>query len=87
MLKELLCNAGCEDTVVLERPDYLSAIIGIRDDGRLVYCYEEMVDCLMREDGMEVEEAMEFIDYNAIGALPCMGEKAPIVMHSIEGYL
>jgi hypothetical protein len=29
-----------------------------------------MIDCLVEEDGMSYEEAMEFIDYNTIRALP-----------------
>lgn len=83
-LKDWLCENGLEETIVLESPDYLSAIIGITEDGRLIYSYEKMVEHLMREDGMEAEEAIEFIDYNTIRALPYAGEMAPIVMHNIE---
>ena len=75
---------GYENFVVLENPDYLEAIQGISEDGRVVYRYSEMVKSLMNEDGMSEEEAVEFIDYNTIRALPYMGEKAPIVFYDRE---
>lgn len=39
-----------------------------------------MVECLVKADGMTEEEAMEFIDYNTIRAIPYAGELAPIVL-------
>lgn len=83
-LKEWLCDRDCEETVVLENPDYLSAIVGISDDDRLIYDYDKMVDHLMTNDGMDDEEACEFIDFNTIGALPYMGEKRPVILTRIE---
>lgn len=83
-LKEWLCENGHEDTVVLESPDYLSAIIGISEEGRLVYSYDKMVEHLMTVENMDAEEAMEFIDYNTIRALPYAGEMAPIILYDIE---
>lgn len=69
-LKELLGDLNYEDTVVFENPSYLNAIIGISDEGALCYSYEKMIECLMEEDKMEYEEAVEFIDFNTIRALP-----------------
>ena len=83
-IKEWLCDRDYEDTVVLENPDYLSAIVGVSDDGRLIYDYEKMAEHLMTTDGMDYEEACEFIDFNTIGALPYMGEKRPIIMNKME---
>ena len=83
-LKEWLCDRDYEDTVVMENPDYLSAIVGISDDGRLIYDYEKMVEYLMTTDGMDYEEACEFIDFNTIGALPYMSEKRPVILNKIE---
>ena len=83
-LKQWLCDNDHEDTIVLESPDYLSAIIGITEDGRLIYSYAKMVEHLIREDGMNEEEAIEFIDYNTIRAIPYSGKMAPIVMYDIE---
>lgn len=83
-IKEWLCDRDYEDTVVLENPDYLSAIVGVSDDGRLIYDYEKMAEHLMTTDGMDYEEACEFINFNTIGALPYMGEKRPIIMNKME---
>ncbi|MCQ2253992.1 MAG: helix-turn-helix domain-containing protein [Bacteroidaceae bacterium] len=83
-LKEWLCENDHEDTVVLESPDYLSAIVGISEEGRLIYSYDKMVEHLMTAENMDAEEAMEFIDYNTIRALPYAGEMTPIVLYDIE---
>lgn len=42
-----------------------------------------MVECLMEEDGMEYEDAVEFIEYNTIRALPYIPEH-PIIMYHLE---
>lgn len=83
-LKDWLCERDYEETVVLESPDYLSAIEGVSEDGRLIYSYDKMVEHLMQVENMSCEDAMEFIDYNTIRALPYAGEKAPIISYSIE---
>ena len=83
-LKDLLNELGYTGTVVLENPSYLNAIIGITDEGALCYSYEKMIECLMEEDKIEQEDAMEFIDYNTIRALPyasSMGVR-PIVVYN-----
>lgn len=86
--RDLLCELGLEESVVFESPDYEDAIIGWDENsGRIIYDYEKMVECLMNEDGMEYEEAAEFIDYNTVRACPYMGERAPIILRSIEDYL
>ncbi|MBR6124658.1 hypothetical protein IKQ19_13870, partial [Candidatus Saccharibacteria bacterium] len=66
-------------------PDYVSAVVGVSEEGRVIYSYEKMVRTLMMTDGMDYEEAVEFVDFNTIGALPTMGENAPIIMYEVEG--
>lgn len=83
-LKDLLDELEYKDTVVFENPSYMKAIIGLSDDGALCYSYEKMIECLMEEDGMDYEGAMEFIDYNTIRALPyasSMGIR-PVVVYN-----
>ena len=85
--RDLLVELGLENSTVFENPDYDSAIIGYNDDdSRIIYDFEKMAKCLMEEDGMTYEEAVDFIDYNTIRALPYF-PKAPIILHSIEDYL
>ncbi len=82
-LKDSLCELGYDDAIILENPDYLSAVVGVSDEGRVIYSYPQMLEHLMLNDGMSFEEAAEFIDYNTLGALSCMGEKAPIILNEI----
>ena len=83
-LKEYLVEQGYDDSIVFTGPDYLTAVVGVSEDGRVIYSYDKMVNDLMLSDNLSYEEAAEFIDFNTIRALPYMGEKAPIVMYSIQ---
>ena len=83
-IKQWLCDQGNEESIVFENPDYVTAIIGVSEDGRVIYDYNLMIESLMHSDNMTYDEACEFIDYNTIRALPYMGEKAPIVMYGKE---
>ena len=82
--EERILNAGYEDVIYLINYSYDDALIGVSDDNRAVYDYEKMVEWLVETEGFTREEAIEWIDYNTIRALPYMGEKAPIIMHPIE---
>lgn len=81
-LKEHLCDIGCEDAIVFD-PDFAEAAIGVSDNDTVVYDYDKMVECLVKE-GMDEESAMEYIDFNAIRSLPYMGPNAPIVLRRFE---
>lgn len=83
-LKEYLSDIGYEDSIVFVGPDYINAVVGVSENGRVIYSYDKMIACLMLEDDMDTEEAAEFIDYNTIRALPYMGSMAPIVMYDIN---
>jgi hypothetical protein len=78
--RDKLAAAGYEDSIVFENPAYDSAIVGVTDDGNVVYDFWKMVDCLIEQDGMEMMEAVEFIEYNAVRALPYAGDGAPIII-------
>ena len=82
-IKQWLCQRGYEDTVVLDNPSYQQAIIGISDQGRLIYSYDKMIDCLRLSNSMSADEAVEFIDFNTIRTLPNLGDKSPIIMYNI----
>lgn len=78
-LAEWLGDNGYDNTVILESPNYLAAITGVSKEGRLIYSYRRIVWYLMLHDGMDSDEAIEFIEYNTIRALDYMGPNAPIV--------
>lgn len=79
--KERLFNNGYEDVVIFESPSYEGALVGISHDGRAVYDYNRMIESLVN-DGMEYEDAIDFIEYNTIRALPYM-TGAPVVMSPV----
>ena len=78
--REMLADVGYEDSIVFESPDYDEAIIGVTDDGNVVYNYSKMVEHLVEKDRMTQEEAVEFIEYNTVRALPYAGAGAPIII-------
>lgn len=83
--RELLNELGHEEAIVFENPSYDEAIIGIDSNERVVYDFDKMAECLMKEDGMSYEDAIEFIEYNTIRSLPYM-PNSPIVMYGLDEY-
>ena len=81
--RQILLDMGYEDSIIFENPDYDSAIVGVSDNGEVIYDFDKMVEHLMVEEGMTAEEAADFISYNSIRSLPYVGEGAPIIMYSL----
>ena len=73
-----------DDTIVFDNPNFDNSIIGITTDGKAVYDYEKMVAELMEDDHISEQEAIDFIEYNTIRAIPYAGEMAPIVMFTFK---
>ena len=53
-----------EEAIQFEGLDY--AIVGTTHEGYFVYDYDRMIECFV-EDGMTLEDAVEWIDFNVIG--------------------
>lgn len=86
--RDLLNELGLEESIVFENPDYDSAIIGYdANDNRVIYDFERMAEHLMDVDGMTYEEAIEFIEYNTLRAIPYAGSNPPIVLQRIDDYM
>ena len=68
------------DAVILDNHDYDGSIIGVTEDGRLVYDLERMYAEFAKDEGCDIDEAVEWVEYNTLRALPYMGEKAPIIL-------
>ena len=81
--RQTLLELCYEDLILFENPSYDAAIIGVSTDNQVIYDYNKMIGCLMDEDGMTYEEAIDFIDYNTIRMIPYIGAGAPIVMYDI----
>ena len=83
-IRDLVYEMGHEETLVFDNPDFDKAIIGVTHDGKAVYDYDKMVYCLMKEDKISEEEAVDFIDYNTIRSLPYAGEYAPVIVYLFD---
>jgi hypothetical protein len=82
--EEQIIDLGVDDVKVLRNYNYEDALVGVTIDGVAVYDYNKMIKWLVEKEGLEELEAIEWIDYNTIRALPYFGEKAPIIMYSLE---
>jgi len=76
-------KAESTEEPVIFYDEYDDALIGLTDSWsgggrptRAVYCYEKCIDILMKRDGMDYEGAMEWMEYNTLGA--CHGPHTPV---------
>ncbi|MBQ6488265.1 MAG: hypothetical protein IJI75_03455 [Solobacterium sp.] len=81
--EQRLLDAGYEGVVYMPDAAYDDALLGVTEDGRAVYAYEDLIAGLMEHDGMSSDEAAEWIDYNILGSLPMYGSSAPIIVYRI----
>lgn len=79
-INEYVRSELSEDTIVFDNPSFDNSIIGVTTDGQVVYDYDKMVEELMRDDDISEQEAIDWIEYNTIRAIPYAGEMAPVVM-------
>ena len=82
-LKEWLVGQGYENSIVLEGPSYRNAIIGINEEGRVIYSARIILQDMVIDEGMEYEDAIDHFNYNLLRSLPYMGEMAPIIQYDI----
>lgn len=80
-----LLNDEVEDAVpVFDCPAFDGAIIGLDiQTGAVVYDYDAMVREYMEDNNCDMFDAMEFIDYNTIRAIPYFPEPQPIIVRSL----
>lgn len=71
-------------TVILDNSAYDNSIIGMTIDGRLIYEINRMIEEYANDNQCTEEEAIEWIEYNTIRALPYMGSKAPVIVELCE---
>lgn len=81
--EEKLLESGYEGIKFFVNYGYDDALIGVSNDGRAIYDYGKMIEWLMDEEEWSDEEAVEWIEYNTIRALPYLGEGAPIIMYPL----
>lgn len=72
------------NAIKFTNPSYGTAIIGVTQDGNLIYDYEKMISYL--SDCMPEEDAIDFIEYNTLSILPTIPIKnRPVILYQVEG--
>lgn len=87
LLKGWLKEHDFEDSVYFTDPDHNTAILGVSQDGRVIYDYSLMVDYLEDTLNFGHQEAIDFLEVNVMGVVQNLGDNAPIIMDSIEAIL
>lgn len=75
---EYCIDMGYTDIVIFDR--FETAFMGVSTDNRAVYSYQKMITYLMKEDGMDYGEAVEFLDFNTI---PPQCEGWPVIFNEV----
>ena len=65
---------------LFEPEHYDEGIIGVTENGNVIYSYELLAESLMLHDDWSYEDAIEWLDYNTIRTIPYMGEFQPIIL-------
>lgn len=82
-LHEWLCEHEHSETSTFGEY-YLSAIIGITEEGNLVYSYSKMVEQEMEDYDISLDDAVEYINYNTIRTVPYMKDKPPVIVYDMD---
>ncbi len=73
------------EVLLFENPSYETALIGVWEDNncvyRAVYDRDKMIEYLMESDGMEYDDAVDFMEFNTIRSLPYY-PNAPIIVET-----
>jgi hypothetical protein len=81
MLKNIIECYPDEEIIKADGLD--SAIIGIEINSmRLIYSSNKIIQILIAENKMELEDALEFYEFNIAGAY--IGDKTPIYCYNID---
>lgn len=83
-LKKIAEEYGLEGAIVFTDPEFDEAVIGFDVvQSRFIYDYDRMVEILAEHDGISLEDAIDFIEYNTIRACAYM-ENPPVILKRIE---
>ena len=81
-IEKALDNFGKEwEEEIKYLPEFNRAIIGLSSDHRVIYDMCKMVNQFMEDnEGCDEVDAIDYLEYNTLRALPYMGEGSPIVL-------
>ena len=71
-----------EEAVVFNVPSYDNAIVGLSDDGKVIYDYDLMIKELTHDTALTEDEAIQYLEYNTLRTLPYIeGQVRPIILY------
>ena len=73
-----------DDAIVFDNPSFDNSIVGYTEDGCVIYDYDDMISELTASDNISYDDAMEFIEFNTIRAIPYAGDHEPIIMYKVD---
>ena len=74
-----------EEAAIFNIPSYDNSIVGITDDGHIIYDYDKMIKEFMSDNNITMAEAIEFVEYNTLRTIPYIEESVrPIIMFNAE---
>lgn len=82
--EELMIDLGYDGVKLFRNPDYTDALVGVTTDNRAVYEYGLIVRYLIETEDMSEEDAVEWIEYNTLRALPYFGDDHPVVYKNTQ---
>lgn len=77
-LQEIIFNYQDEEFAIIDGFD--NAVIGMTTDFKLVYCVGDIIDILVKDEGMSIDDAIEHFEYNIERSIPYTSN-APILMY------
>ena len=78
-LRKRLSENGYEDSIVFDNPSFDNSIVGLTENGETVYDYDRMLAEYCRDNKCEIEDAIDWIDYNTIRTIPYITGIRPII--------
>lgn len=89
-LKELISEIVGDDDVldeiiVLEGDEFADGCIGVSVNNCAVYSYDKLIESLCKHNNWESTDAIEWIEYNTLRALPYMASvgNPPIIIYDL----
>jgi hypothetical protein len=69
------------NSIVFDNESYDNSIIGVTFDDRAIYSYDRMVTEYMEDNECSEEDAIDWIEYNTMRALPYFPEPRPMIVY------
>ena len=72
--------------VILEGDEYADGAVGLSNDNHVIYDYNKLVESLMKHNNWSDTEAIEWLEYNTLRAIPYMKAegKEPIILINFD---